>query len=195
MYCLVRQGKATPAPHFRSMVHQRPSRNGTGSADIPKGGDTCPLGFPRCHPDVTNCDPVQSHSHLLHALHRCKVTRLQDHYHHNTHTVMSAPKTPTTAGVAASQVKAISTVAWQIATTNKLPRELLNNHVSSTLPVSKLNTHPAMPARSCSRSPPGLNGNPSKHTSALCMRCDTMHCTKRSGAVLAPITTTNQREP
>ena len=56
--------------------------------------------------------------------------------------------TPITAGVAASHVNAMSTVAWKIATTNKLPRELLKSQVSSTLPVSKLKTQPAMPAAS-----------------------------------------------
>ena len=108
------------------------------------------------------------------------------------YTVMSAPMTPTTGGVAASQVKAISTVAWKMATTNKLPRELLNNQVSSTLPVSKLKIQPAMRAGPCSRSPLVFQRQPKQAHERL---VHALRCTAQSGAVLGPITTTNQREP
>ncbi len=47
------------------------------------------------------------------------------------HTVMSTPMAPTTAGVAASQMKAISAVAWKIATATKLWRKLLKSRVST----------------------------------------------------------------
>ena len=95
------------------------------------------------------------------------------------YTVMSAPMSPTTGGVAASQVKAISTVAWKIATTNKLPRELLNNQMSSTLPVSKLKIQPAMRAGPCSRSPLVLQRQPKLAHERF---VHAMHCAKRSGS-------------